>query len=196
VCHLGNGASVSAIQGGRAIDTSLGLTPLPGLVMGTRSGDVDPGLFAYLDRVAGMDAAAVDNMLNRSSGLAGLTGGSSDFRDLEAKIGQGDPDAKLAFDVYVHRLVSYIGAYIALLGSVSALSFTAGVGENSPFVRRAVCGRLAPLGFQLDQAANDAAFRCPDSRIISAAGSPVTVLVVPTNEELAMARAVLAQVRA
>jgi acetate kinase len=193
VCHLGNGASISAVQGGQAIETSMGLTPLPGLVMGTRSGDIDPGVFAYLARVAGLDSAAVDQLLNKASGMAGLTGGLSDFRDISAAIAAGDAAAKLAFDVYIHRLVSYIGSYIALLGGTDTLVFTAGVGENDPVVRAQVCDRLAPLGFQLDPALNAA--RSRDPRVISRAGSPVTILVVPTNEELAMARETVAAIR-
>ncbi|MDR1264650.1 MAG: acetate kinase [Propionibacteriaceae bacterium] len=192
VCHLGNGASISAVQGGVAVETSMGLTPLPGLVMGTRSGDIDPGVFAYLARVAGLDSGQVDELLNKSSGMAGLTGGLSDFRDIRARIDQGDPDAQLAFDVYIHRLVAYIGSYLALLGGVDALSFTAGVGENDSFVRQAVCDRLAPLGFVLDPQAN--AVRSGQPRVISASQSPVTILVVPTNEELALARDTVAAI--
>jgi acetate kinase len=194
ICHLGNGASVSAIRGGQPVDTSLGMTPLAGLVMGTRSGDIDPGVFAYLARVADLDSAAVDDLLNRGSGLAGLTGGTSDFRDLAAKMAAGDRDAQLAFDVYIHRLLIYIGGYTALLGGVDALTFTAGVGENDQFVRSTVCDRLAPLGFQLDAARN--AVRSSAPRVVSAPASPVTILVVPTNEELAMARAALAVISA
>lgn len=192
VCHLGNGASISAIRGGTAVDTSMGLTPLQGLVMGTRSGDVDPGLHAYLHREAGMDIDAIDDLLNKRSGVAGLAGGTSDFRDLDAKIQAGDPDAALAYGVYVHRLVGYIGNYLAILGGVDALVFTAGVGENSPNVRASVCDRLAPLGFILDDAAN--AVRSKEPRIISEESSPVAILVVPTNEELAMARETVAAI--
>lgn len=186
VCHLGNGASISAIRGGVAVDTSMGLTPLQGLVMGTRSGDVDPGLHAYLAREADMSVAEVDRLLNSRSGISGLTGGTSDFRDLAARIEQGDAQAKLAYDVYIHRLVSYIGAYLAILGGVDALTFTAGVGENDDAVRQSVCDRLAPLGFLLDDDANR--IRSKEPRRISQPDSPVQILVVPTNEELAMAR--------
>jgi acetate kinase len=193
VCHLGNGASISAIRGGVAVETSMGLTPLPGLVMGTRSGDVDPGVFAYLARVAGLDSAAVDNLLNKESGMSGLTGGLSDFRDIAAAIAAGDAQAKLALDVYIHRLVAYIGSYIAILGGADALVFTAGVGENDASVRARVCDRLAPLGFKLDPALNQARSREP--RVVSAPDSAVTILVVPTNEELAMARETVAAVR-
>ncbi len=186
VCHLGNGASISAVKGGVAIEASMGLTPLAGLVMGTRSGDVDPGLHAFLARQLGMSIDDIDTLLNKKSGLIGLTG-VTDFRDLNEAIAAGDADAKLGFDVYVHRLVSYIGSYIALLGApLDALTFTAGVGENNPGLRAEVVARLAHLGLVLDAEAN--AVRSKEPRIVSAAGSSAAVLVVPTNEELMMAR--------
>jgi len=186
VCHLGNGASISAIQGGIAVDTSMGLTPLAGLVMGTRSGDIDPGVFAYLQREAGMDAQAVDDLLNKGSGMAGMADGSSDFRDIQAKMDAGDPHAILAMNVYIHRLVSYIGSYMAILGHTDILTFTAGVGENDAHVRARVADRLAGFGIKLDPALNEA--RANGPRVISTPDSSMTVLVVPTNEELAMAR--------
>jgi len=186
VCHLGNGASISAIQGGVAIETSMGLTPLAGLVMGTRSGDVDAGLFAYLDRVAGLDALAVDALLNKQSGMAGLADGTSDFRDLWPKVDAGEAHATQALDVYIHRLVSYIGSYMALLGHTDALVFTAGVGENDHRIRARVVDRLAGFGVRLDPARNTPRNRQPT--LISADDSSTVVLVVPTNEELAMAR--------
>jgi len=189
VCHLGNGASISAIRGGVAVDTSMGLTPLQGLVMGTRSGDVDPGLHAYLAREADMSVAEIDRLLNNRSGISGLTGGTSDFRDLAARIEAGDAAAKLAYDVYIHRLVSYIGSYLAILGGIDAITFTAGVGENDDAVRESVCDRLAPLGFLLDDEANK--IRSKEPRRISQPDSPIQILVVPTNEELAMARETL-----
>ncbi|HQE30870.1 MAG TPA: acetate kinase [Propionibacteriaceae bacterium] len=189
VCHLGNGASISAIRGGVAIETSMGLTPLQGLVMGTRPGDVDPGLHAFLAR-EGMTIDEIDTMLNKKSGLAGMTGGTSDFRDLDALIESGDQAARLAYGVYIHRLVSYIGSYLALLGGVDVLVFTAGVGENAANVRESVCDRLAPLGFLIDDEAN--AVRSKQPRVISQPGSPVTIMVVPTNEELMMARETVA----
>ena len=185
VCHLGNGASISAIRGGVAVDTSMGLTPLAGLVMGTRSGDVDPGMHAFLGRTLGLDLAGVDNLLNKKSGMLGLCG-VTDFRDIGELIEADDEGATLAMDVYVHRLISYIGSYLAVLGRVDVLTFTAGVGENDSQVRARVLERLEPLGFQLDAEANDT--RSKDPRVISRPGSPVTVMVVPTNEELAMAR--------
>lgn len=185
VCHLGNGASVSAIDGGRAVETSMGMTPLAGLVMGTRSGDVDPGLHAFLGRTFGYNVDEIDTILNKKSGMLGLCG-MMDFRDIQEAIAEGDAQAQLALDVYVHRLVSFIGAFMAILGGVDVLSFTAGVGENSVQVREAVLRRLEPLGFVLDPEANKVRSKQP--RAISTPDSPVTVLVVPTNEELAMAR--------
>nr|NLI50453.1 acetate kinase [Propionibacterium sp.] len=186
VCHLGNGASVSAIKNGIPIETSMGLTPLQGLVMGTRSGDIDPGIVAYLHR-SGMEVAEIDALLNKKSGMLGLCG-KNDFRDIAAAVEAGDADAKLAFDVYIHRLVFYIGGYMALLGGVDAIAFTAGVGENDQGVRAAVCERLAGLGFHLDPERN--ALRTGRAHIISTDDSPVTICVVPTNEELQMAREV------
>lgn len=185
VCHLGNGASISAIDRGVAVDTSMGLTPLAGLVMGTRSGDVDPGVHAFLGRELGMDLQEVDNLLNKKSGMLGLAG-VTDFRDLNELIEEGDEAAQLAMAVYCHRLISYIGAYIAVLGGVDAISFTAGVGENDALVRATVVRRLAGIGAVLDEAANNV--RSREARVISTSDSPITVLVVPTNEELAMAR--------
>jgi acetate kinase len=185
VAHIGNGGSVSAIDRGRPIDTTLGLTPNQGLVMGTRSGDVDPGLHKYLMDQAGLSIAEVDTMLNKASGMLGMTG-SSDMRDVRTKIQAGDAQAQLAFDVYVRRLVHYIGAYITLLGGCDVLTFTAGVGENDFRVRAAVVERLSVFGAKLDKCANEGKERGP--RVISAPDSALTVMVVPTNEELAMAR--------
>ena len=187
VCHLGNGASISAVDGGVAVETSMGLTPLQGLVMGTRSGDVDPGLHKYLAG-KGMSLDEIDTMLNKKSGLTGLCG-SPDMRDVNAMEKAGDEDAILAKAVYVHRLVSYIGSYWALMGGLDVLVFTAGVGENADHVRGPVIERLAPLGFTLDETANTT--RSKDSREISTPESKVRVLVIPTNEELAMARETL-----
>jgi acetate kinase len=192
VCHLGNGASISAIRGGVAVETSMGLTPLAGLVMGTRSGDVDPGLHAFLGRELGMSLAEVDDLLNKRSGILGLAG-VTDFRDLNDLIDEGDENAQLALDVFCHRLLCYIGSYLAVLGRVDALTFTAGVGENDPLVRATVLRRLGELGFWLDEEAN--AVRSKQPRLISRADSPIPVLVVPTNEELAMARETIAVIR-
>lgn len=191
VCHLGNGASISAIDGRRPVDTSMGLTPLQGLVMGTRSGDVDPGLHSFLHRELGMDIDQIDTLLNKKSGMLGLTG-KTDMRDIKAQIEAGDQEAKLALDVYVHRLVGYIGSYLALLGGLDVLTFTAGVGENADHIRKMVVDRLSGLGFTLDDEANTV--RSEGARRISADDSKVTVLVIPTNEELAMAREIIAAI--
>ena len=185
VLHLGNGASASAIEGGRPVETSMGLTPLEGLVMGTRSGDVDPGVVMYLRRSADMDVDQIDTMLNRKAGLKGL-GGENDFRALTEKVEEGDADATLAYKVYVHRLRKYIGAYMVTLGRTDAIVFTAGVGENAPKLRADSLAGLESFGIQIDPERNAARSREP--RIISTDDSAVTVLVVPTNEELAIAR--------
>ncbi|MGO4613785.1 acetate kinase [Nocardia sp. 2YAB30] len=186
VFHLGNGASASAIRGGRPIDTSMGLTPLEGLVMGTRSGDLDPGIVPHLVRSAHLDIDQVDALLNRDSGIKGLSG-VNDFRELQRLIDGGDRTARLAYDVYIHRLRRYLGAYLVALGGVDAITFTAGVGENSPQVRADALADLSRFGIEVDPAANMAKDR--GARHISAPGAPVAVLVVPTNEELAIARA-------
>jgi acetate kinase len=185
VLHLGNGCSASAVHGGRAVDTSMGLTPLEGLVMGTRSGDVDPGLHAFLHREAGLSLDEVDKLLNKRSGLQGLAG-VNDFREVVRRKDAGDDDARLAFDVFVHRLKHYVGAYLAQLGRLDVLVFTAGIGQNSPPVRAAVVEGLGGLGLSVDPERNEA--RSSEARVISPDGSPVTVAVVPTNEELAIAR--------
>jgi acetate kinase len=192
VLHLGNGASASAIAGGRPMDTSMGLTPLEGLVMGTRPGDIDPGIILYLARTAKMTVDDIDVMLNRRSGVFGL-GGEIDFREIRKQIESGDNAAQLAYDVYIHRLRKYIGSYMALLGRTDVITFTAGVGENDAMVRRDALSGLAPLGVELDEHLNDSPARGP--RRISADRSPTTVLVIPTNEELAIARACVAAVQ-
>jgi acetate kinase len=185
VLHLGNGASASAIAGGRPVDTSMGLTPLEGLVMGTRSGDIDPSVISYLWRTANMDVDAIESMLNHRSGVWGLAG-ERDFRRLHAMIESGDSSAQLAYDVFIHRLRKYIGAYLAVLGHTDVISFTAGVGENDPAVRRDAMAGLEELGIVLDADRNTSAGK--GAQLISADDSPITVLVVPTNEELAIAR--------
>ncbi|MGV0790554.1 acetate kinase [Mycolicibacterium sp. XJ1819] len=185
VLHLGNGASASAIVGGRPVDTSMGLTPLEGLVMGTRPGDIDAGIIFYLTRTAGMTVDEIDTMLNRRSGVFGL-GGEIDFRELHAQIDNGDAAARLAYDVYIHRLRKYIGAYLAVLGHTDVIVFTAGVGENDAVVRRDALTGLTGLGVELDEHLNDSPARI--ARRISAEKSPTAVLVIPTNEELAIAR--------
>jgi acetate kinase len=185
VLHLGNGCSASAVRGGVAIETSMGLTPLQGLVMGTRSGDVDPGLHTFLHNELGMSIADVDTLLNKQSGLKGLAG-VNDFRELEQRRAAGEKSAQLAFEVYVHRLKHYVGAYLALLGWLDILSFTAGVGENAPTIRAAVADGLEGLGFQVDPERNGV--RSKDARVISPDGAPITIAVIPTNEELAIAQ--------
>jgi acetate kinase len=182
VLHLGNGASVCAIDGGRSVDTSMGLTPLEGLVMGTRSGNVDPGVLFHLGR-AGLSLPELDTLLNRRSGLLGL-GGSNDMRDVLAGVATGDAASILAFDVYVHRLRHYLGAYLAELGGADAIVFTAGVGENAAPVRQAALAGFEWAGIHVDADRNVAR----GTSIISTDDSPVAVLVVPTNEELEIAR--------
>ena len=189
VLHLGNGASASAIVGGRPVDTSMGLTPMEGLVMGTRSGDIDPGVITYLWRTAKMGVEDIESMLNRRAGMQGL-GGEIDFRVLHQCIESGDETAQLAYDVYIHRLRKYIGAYLALLGTADVITFTAGVGENDAAVRRDALSGMAALGIELDEHLNASPARA--ARRISADNSPTTVLVIPTNEELAIARACVA----
>jgi acetate kinase len=185
VLHLGNGASASAIAAGRPVDTSMGLTPLEGLVMGTRSGDIDPGIIGYLCRAAKMSIDEIDSILNHRSGLLGLAG-ELDFRGLQQMIETGDHAARLAYDVFVHRLRKYLGAYLAVLGRTDVVSFTAGIGENVAAVRRDALSGLTALGIEIDEQRNT---RSVDgARRISADDSATTVLVVPTNEELAIAR--------
>jgi acetate kinase len=188
VLHLGNGASASAVRGGVAVETSMGLTPLEGLVMGTRSGDIDPGVLFHLNRTAGLGVDELDELLNRRSGLKGLCG-VNDFRELLELRGAGGARgeaAALAYDVYIHRLRKYVGAYLAVLGRVDAIAFTAGVGENAPSVREDALAGLDGLGIVVDAERNRSG---KGARIISTEASPTTVLVVPTNEELAIARA-------
>ena len=185
VLHLGNGDSASAIAAGRPLDTSMGLTPLEGLVMGTRSGDIDPSVISYLWRRANMSVDEIESMLNHRSGVWGLAG-ERDFRRLQLMIESGDQSAQLAYDVFIHRLRKYIGAYLAVLRHTDVITFTAGIGENAPWVRRDAVAGMAELGVLLDEERN----LSPDAgaRRISPDDSPITVLVVPTNEELAIAR--------
>ncbi|MGN6326021.1 acetate kinase [Pseudolysinimonas sp.] len=192
VLHLGNGASAAAIDRGRSVDTSMGLTPLEGLVMGTRSGDLDPAIPLYLARHAGLDVDALDALLNRRSGLLGLAR-RSDMRDVVEAATGGDRAAGLALDVYLHRIRHYIGAYAAVLGGIDALVFTAGVGENSAPVRAGAVEGLSFLGIAVDAAANNAAD--DGARCISPADGPVAVLVVPTDEEWQIARETAAVTR-
>jgi acetate kinase len=191
--HLGNGCSAAAVAGGRCVDTSMGLTPLGGLVMGTRSGDLDPGVVAHLHREGGLDLDAIDTLLNKQSGMRGLAG-SNDLREVHAKADAGDADAAEALEVFCYRIRCTVGAYAAALGGMDAVVFTAGIGENDADVRARVCAGLAGLGVALDGARNTA--RSRDTRTISADGSAVAALVVPTNEELEIAEQALGVVRA
>ena len=186
VLHLGNGASASAVRGGVAVETSMGLTPLEGLVMGTRCGDVDPGVLMHLHRSAGMSIEQIDALLNQDSGLKGVCG-VNDFRELCAQLEAGSEAAKLAYDIYVHRLRKYIGAYVFVLGRVDAIAFTAGVGENAANVREDSLSGLEAHGIAVDPDRNRSSVR--GARVISTDDSLTKVLVVPTNEELAIARA-------
>ncbi|AWF96987.1 acetate/propionate family kinase [Clavibacter michiganensis] len=185
VLHIGNGASACAIDGGRSIETSMGLTPLEGLVMGTRSGDIDPAVLFHLHRQAGLGFDELEALLNRGSGLLGLTG-SSDMRDVQAAELDGDPRAALALEVYRHRIRRYVGAYMAELGGLDAVVFTAGVGEHDSLLRRRSLAGLEHLGIQVDPDRNELA--STHARRISPEGSPVAVLVVPTDEEWEIAR--------
>lgn len=184
VLHLGNGASASAVRGGKCVDTSMGLTPLEGLVMGTRSGDLDPAVIFHLKRVGGMSTDEIDTLLNKKSGLIGLCG-ENDMREIRRRIDEGDEQARLAFDIYIHRLKKYIGAYFAVLGTVDAVAFTAGVGENAAPVREAAIAGLEGLGLAVDAGLN--AVRSDEPRVISPVGARVAVAVVPTDEELEIA---------
>ncbi|MEU9925781.1 acetate kinase [Streptomyces griseoluteus] len=184
VLHLGNGASASAVQRGRCVDTSMGLTPLEGLVMGTRSGDLDPAVIFHLARVGDMSMDEIDTLLNKRSGLFGLCG-DNDMREIRRRVDEGDQAAALAFDIYIHRLKKYIGAYYAVLGQVDAVAFTAGVGENAAAVRSAAVAGLDGLGLAVDEELN--AVRSDGARLISPASARVAVAVVPTDEELEIA---------
>ena len=185
VLHLGNGASASAVVAGRAVETSMGLTPLEGLVMGGRTGDIDPAAVFHLARVAKMSIDEIDRLFNRESGMKGLAG-DNDMREVWKRIDAGEQEARDAMDIYLHRLVKYVGAYTAVMGGLDVLTFTAGIGENDSRVRAELCGRLAHMGIRFDGEAN--AIRSSEARIISTPESTVSVLVVPTNEELAIAR--------
>lgn len=182
--HLGNGCSISAIKDGRAIDTSMGFGPLDGLIMGTRSGSIDPTIIFYLINQLGYDETQVSNLLNKKSGMLGLTG-FSDMRDITKAINEGDADAKLAYDMYAYRIKKYIGAYASALNGLDALVFTAGVGENDVLIRQMVCEEMDYLNISLDKDQNSV--RAKGIRDISFAGSKVRILIVPTNEELEIA---------
>ncbi len=194
VLHLGNGASATAVAAGRSVDTSMGLTPLEGLVMGTRSGDIDPALHAHLHRQNGWSLEEIDRVLNRESGLKGLAG-ENDFRELRRMVDAGDERAQLAFDVYCYRIRKYVGAYTAVLGRVDAIVFTAGVGQHSPTVRATSLRGLEPMGVEVDPDLNDAA-NGREPAVVSPPDSRVAVMVVPTNEEWEIARQALTVVPA
>ena len=185
VLHIGNGASASAEISGKPVETSMGLTPLEGLVMGGRTGDIDPAVVFHLIRNAHMSVDELDTLFNKRSGMMGLTG-FGDLREVHRLVEEGNEDAKLALDIYVHRIVGYIGNYTAQMGGVDVITFTAGVGENDDVVRKMVCDKLAPFGVKLDEEKN--APRSKEPRIISTPDSAVTICVIPTNEELAIAR--------
>lgn len=193
VAHLGNGASISAVLNGECVDTSMGLTPLEGLVMGTRSGDIDPAIVEFIAKKENLDINGIMTVLNKKSGVSGMTrGGSSDFRDLQAEIQEGNELAAIAVDVFCYRVAKYIGSYVAAMNGVDAIAFTAGIGENVALVRRKVCEYLGYLGITIQEDVNLQTFG--DEVVLSTEDSKVTVCVVPTNEELAIARETVALV--
>lgn len=185
VCHLGNGASICAVDGGKSVDTSMGLTPLAGVMMGTRSGDIDPGILEVIAGIENKNVSEVINILNKESGIAGLSEVSSDFRDISKAIDEGNANAESAFNAYIHTVVRFVGAYVAVMNGVDDIVFTAGVGENNSAVREAVCKHLEYLGITIDKEANS---KRGEEVMISTPDSKVKVYVVPTNEELAIAR--------
>jgi len=189
VAHLGNGASISAVLNGKCVDTSMGLTPLEGLVMGTRSGDIDPSIMEYIAKKENLDIPGVMNVLNKKSGVQGLSGVSSDFRDLEAGHNDGNARCTAALEVFCYKVAKYIGSYVAAMNGVDAIAFTAGIGENAGIVRKLVVEYLGYLGITLDEEANG---KRGDDMVISTADSKVKVCVIPTNEELAIARETVA----
>ena len=192
VCHLGNGASICAVKNGKSVDTSMGLTPLEGLVMGTRSGDIDPAILEFIAKKENLDIAGLMNMLNKKSGVYGLSNNlSSDFRDLDAAASKGNKPAAIALKVFAYRVAKYVGSYAAAMNGVDVIAFTAGVGENSGPVRADIMSYLGYLGIQLDGAANDSR---GEEVTISTPDSKVQVMVIPTNEELAIARETVALV--
>ena len=193
VAHLGNGASVSAVVNGKCVDTSMGLTPLEGLVMGTRSGDIDPAIMEFIAKKENLDIEGVMNVLNKKSGVQGMTGISSDFRDLEAAYNEGNEYAINAIEVFCYRVAKYIGSYVAAMNGVDAIAFTAGIGENTDLVRRKIVAYLGYLGITIDNEVNDATHG--DEAVISTPDSKVKVCVIPTNEELAIARETVALVK-
>ena len=191
VAHLGNGASISAVLDGKCVDTSMGLTPLEGLVMGTRSGDIDPAIMEFIAKKENLDIDGIMDVLNKKSGVEGLSGVSSDFRDLEAAYHEGNPRAIAACEVFAYRVAKYIGAYVAAMNGVDAIAFTAGIGENTSFIREKILAYFGYLGITMDKEANMVR---GEDKIISTPGSKVTVCIIPTNEELAIARETVALV--
>lgn len=189
VCHLGNGASICAVNGGKSVDTSMGLTPLEGLIMGTRSGDIDPAIMEFIANKENMSMGEVMNVLNKKSGVYGITGFTSDFRDIMDAMAKGDKRAELAIHVFAYRVIKYIGAYAAVMNGVDAIAFTAGLGENNSYIRERICNSLEYLGVKIDKSLNETK---QDEIIISTPDSKVKVLVVATNEELKIARETLA----
>ena len=192
VCHLGNGASVSAIKNGKCVDTSMGLTPLEGLIMGTRSGDIDPAICDFICQKEGLSSAEMNNVLNKKSGVYGMTGISSDFRDIEKGANEGNQLAIDALDAFYYKVAKYVGSYAAAMNGVDVIAFTAGVGENDKNTRKKVCEYLEFLGTEIDEERNNVR---GEERIVSKEGSKVTIMAVPTNEELAIARQTLALVK-
>ena len=191
VCHLGNGASICAVNGGKSVDTSMGLTPLEGLIMGTRSGDVDPSILDFIAQKENLTLSQVMNVLNKKSGVEGVSGVSSDFRDLAAAAAEGNKRAALAIDAFAYRVVKYIGAYVAAMNGVDAICFTAGLGENDAATRAKILANLGYLGITVDEEANNIRGK---EVVISTPDSKVAVLTIPTNEELAICRETVALV--
>ena len=192
VCHLGNGSSISAVQTGKCVDTTMGLTPLEGVVMGTRSGSIDPAIVEYIAKKENLDLAGVMNVLNKKSGLQGMSGVSSDMRDLRAAAAEGNEDAKNAIEVLCYGIAKYVGGYVAAMNGVDAIVFTAGIGENVGMIREKVCSYLGFLGVTIDAKANEA---MGEEVVISGGDSKVKVAVIPTNEELAICRDTVALVK-
>lgn len=192
-CHIGNGGSVSAVDGGKCVDTSMGLTPLEGVMMGTRSGDIDGGAVSFIQKKLGLDADGISNLLNKKSGVLGITGISSDMREIDAAAANGDEKARLALDMYFYRIKKYVGAYAAAMGGADIIVFTAGVGENQSNMREEVCRNMEWMGVKLDSEKNAAIHG--EEAVISTPDSKVTVVVVPTDEELMIATDTMALVK-
>ena len=192
VCHLGNGSSISAVQNGKCVDTTMGLTPLEGVVMGTRSGNIDPAIVEFIAKKENLDIAGVMNVLNKKSGLQGMSGVGSDMRDIRAAIADGNEDAKNAYDVLCYGIAKFVGGYVAAMNGVDAIVFTAGIGENVGQLRKDVCNYFGYLGVEIDDKANDT---FSEEIVISTPNSKVKVAVIPTNEELAICRDTVALVK-